>query len=154
VRRRYEVEGTEQTDFPNCAERDARASDGWARVVRPDDPRPQGFIVYGPYADLPSGGYRVTFRLRAEPTSFPGGIGTVDVRARGDVLLASRELAPEDFRDGGWHDLTLSFQSESRPGIEFRLRTAKPRGWVLGADVITLEPEGDPMEVVRAFADR
>ncbi len=139
ARRRYEVEGTEWTEFSNCLERDARASDGHARVVRPDDPRAPGFVVFGPYIRLFSARYRVTFRLRAEPSiSRDEPIGTVDVIQHGGVTVASMELTPEHFPDADWHDIALDFviDAAGADDVEFRVRTAKR--WTLAADVISL----------------
>ncbi len=136
ARRRYEVEGTEQTDFTGCAVPDVTASDGWARVVSPTDPRAAGYIVYGPFLRLPAGAYDVTFRLRAVPMGFAGDIGTVDVHAHPDNTLASTDLTPLNFPDGRWHDVTLSFTVDHEDGLEFRVKTEKH--WLLGADVISL----------------
>lgn len=137
LRRSWEVEGTETTDFPARVERDPTASEGYARVVRPTDRRPAGWVHYGPYVYLPSGEYRVTFRLRAEPTAFGNdAIGVVDVFS-GGVILASHRLTPEDFPDESWKDISLEFEG-GRGGMEFRIRTDKR--WVLWADRISIEP--------------
>jgi hypothetical protein len=137
VRRSYEVEGTEQTDFPNCATRDPGARDGWARVVRRDDPRPPGYVVFGPYIRLPAGAWRVTFRLRAEPHAPDEELGVVDVFRNGRVL-ATRSLAGEDFAQPGWQEITLDFTVDEAwfDALEFRVRTTKRA--TLGADTVTL----------------
>lgn len=146
ARRRYEVEGTEQTDFPNCSVRDARASDGRARVVRADDPRAAGFVVFGPHLRLPGGRWRVTFRLRAEPNGVDGEIGNVDVFRNGQVL-AAMDLSPSQFPDPGWHDVALEFLLTDpwSDAIELRVHTSKRH--TLGADVITLEALDEPAAV-------
>lgn len=139
ARRRYEVEGTEQTEFPNCVEVDPDASDGRARVVRASDPRAPGFVVFGPFIRLFPARYRVNFRLRAEASiSRDEPIGTVDVLAKNGVLIASQELLPEMFPDAQWHDVPVDFAVElgGADEVEFRVRTAKR--WLLGADVISL----------------
>jgi len=145
ARRRYEVESVEQTDFPGCVARDARASDGWARVVGADDPRAPGRVVYGTGLRLMRGRYRVTFRLRAEPAidaSEP--IGFVDVVRTDDAPLARRELTPADFPDADWHDVRVDFEvtAPSTDRVELRVLTA--RRWLLGADEIALSsPDED-----------
>lgn len=153
VRRRYEVEGTEQTEFTNCSVRDPGASDGRARVVSPDDPRPAGWVVFGPFIRLPQGRYRVTFRLRARRAGAARDeIGYVDVFRQPGVTLARRELEPSMFPTGGWRDVTLDFAVDDpggASGLEFRVRTE--RNWELGADVITLRPTEDEAGVVRAM---
>ena len=137
VRRSYEVEGTEQTEFSNCAVRDRGARDGWARVVRRDDPRPPGYVVFGPFIRLPAGAWRVTFRLRAEPHFADEDLGAVDVFRNGRVL-AARPLAGEDFAQPGWHDITLDFTVDEAwlDALEFRVRSTKRA--TLGADTVTL----------------
>jgi uncharacterized membrane protein len=153
ARRRYEVEGTEQTEFPNCSVADARASDGRARVVSPDDPRPAGWMVFGPFIHLPRGHYRVTFRLRARPAGATRDeIGLVDVFRQPGVTLARRDLTPAMFPTAAWRDVSLDFSIEDpggASGMEFRVRTE--RNWELGADVISLAPTEDEDAVVRAF---
>lgn len=153
VHRRYEVEGTEQTEFTNCSVADARASDGRARVVSPDDPRPAGWMVFGPFIHLPTGRYRVTFRLRARRAGAARDeIGLVDVFHQPGVTLARRELVPSMFPTGEWRDVSLDFSIEEpggAGGLEFRVRTE--RNWELGADVISLSPTEDEAGVVRAF---
>jgi hypothetical protein len=139
LRRTFEVEGTETTDFPNAVERDPGASDGYARVVRPIDRRPAGWLMFGPYVRLPAGRFRVTWRLRADPTGFEGEIGHVDVFANGHTLAFHR-LAPEDFPDGNWRDVSLEFDG-GRGGLEFRVHADK--GWLLAADRVSLEPLSD-----------
>lgn len=149
LRRTYEVEGTQQTSFPNCVERDPAASDGRARVVWPTDPRPPGWVVHGPEVRLPRGRWTVRFRLKAIPTRFEGSIGRVDVYARGR-MLAQRELAPGDFPDRGWRDIPLGFESSGYDELEFRVRT--DLRWVLGADVISLRAD-DEDAAVRAIME-
>ena len=153
VRRRYEVEGTEQTEFTNCSVRDASASDGRARVVTPDDPRPAGWLVFGPFIHLPQGRYRVTFRLRAQRSgAVRDEIGFVDVFRQPGVTLARRDLTPVMFPTAGWRDVTVEFSVDEpggASGMEFRVRTE--RNWELGADVISLSPAEDEPGVVRAF---
>ena len=153
VHRRYEVEGTEQTEFTNCSVADARASDGRARVVSPDDPRPAGWMAFGPFIHLPAGRYRVTFRLRARRAGAARDeIGLVDVFHQPGVTLARRELVPSMFPADGWRDVTLDFAIEDpggAGGLEFRVRTE--RNWELGADVISLSPTEDEEGVVRDF---
>ncbi len=153
VRRRYEVEGTEQTEFTNCSVRDARASDGRARVVTPDDPRPAGWLVFGPFIHLPQGRYRVTFRLRAQRSgAVRDEIGSVDVFRQPGVTLVRRDLTPTMFPTAGWRDVTVDFsvdEPSGASGMEFRVRTE--RNWELGADVISLSPAEDEPGVVRAF---
>lgn len=139
ARRRYEVEGTEWTEFPNCAERDADASDGWARVVRASDPRAPGFVVFGPFVRLFPARYRVTFRLRAEPSiSRDEPIGTLDVMMKGGVVISTLELLPEMFQDAAWHEIPVDFTVDltGADEVEFRVRTAKR--WLLAADVVSL----------------
>ena len=151
--RRYEVEGTEQTEFPNCSVRDASASDGRARVVPSDDPRPSGWVVFGPFIHLPQGHYRVTFRLRAERAgAVRDEIGFVDIFRQPGVTLAHRDLTPSMFPTGAWRDVALDFsidETGGASGLEFRVRTE--RNWALGADVISLSPTEDEAGVVRAF---
>jgi hypothetical protein len=153
VNRRYEVEGTEQTEFPNCSVADASASDGRARVVTPDEPRPAGWMVYGPFIRLPRGQWRVTFRLRARRAGAARDeIGFVDVFRQPGVTMARRDLTPAMFPDGAWRDVTLDVTIDEpggAAGLEFRVRTE--RNWELGADVISLSPAGDPDDAVRAF---
>lgn len=153
VNRRYEVEGTEQTEFSNCSVRDPGASDGRARVVSPDDPRPPGWMVYGPFIRLPQGRWRVTFRLRARRAGAQGDdIGLVDVFRQSGVTIAHRRLTPEMFPTAGWRDVTLEFELDEpggAGGLEFRVRT--DRSWELGADVITLSPAADEAAMVRAM---
>ena len=153
VHRRYEVEGTEQTEFPNCSVRDAGASDGRARVVSPDDPRPAGWLVFGPFIHLPQGRYRVTFRLRARPAgATTREIGYVDVFRQPGVTQARRDLTPGMFPSPAWRDVSLDFAIDEpggASGLEFRVRTE--RNWELGADVISLDPADDEAAAVRAF---
>lgn len=153
VNRRYEVEGTEQTEFPNCSVRDASASDGRARVVSPDDPRPAGWMLFGPFIRLPQGQYRVTFRLKARRAGAQRDeIGYVDVFRQPGVTLARRDLVPSLFPTAMWRDVTLEFSIDDpggAAGLEFRVHTE--RNWELGADVITLRPAGDEAAAVRAF---
>lgn len=153
VHRRYEVEGTEQTEFPNCSVRDASASDGRARVVSPDDPRPSGWMAFGPFIHLPQGRYRVTFRLRAQRSgAVRDEIGLVDVFRQPGVTLARRDLTPSMFPTAAWRDVTLEFSVEETGGangLEFRVRT--DRNWELGADAISLSPTEDEEGIVRAF---
>jgi uncharacterized membrane protein len=153
VNRRYEVEGTEQTEFPNCSVRDASASDGRARVVSSDDPRPSGWVVFGPFIHLPQGHYRVTFRLRAERAgAVRDEIGFVDIFRQPGVTIAHRDLTPSMFPTGAWRDVALDFSIDEpggAGGLEFRVRTE--RNWTLGADVISLSPTEDEAGVVRAF---
>ncbi len=155
VNRRYEVEGTEQTDFPNCSVGDPSASDGRARVVSAEDPRPPGLIVFGPFIALPPGRWRVTFRLKATPgeRAFDG-VGVVDVFARPGVAMVTRDLTARDFPDGAWRDIPLEFfvPSDGAEGVEFRVRTH--RTWNLGADVISLSTMDDPQDVVRSIIVR
>jgi hypothetical protein len=148
VRRSYEVEGTEQTDFPNCAVRDRGARDGWARVVRRDDPRPAGYVVFGPFIRLPAGAWRVTFRLRAEPHAADEELGVVDVFRNGRVL-ASRTLTGADFSQPGWQDLTLDFTIDEAwfDAMEFRVRTT--RRATLGADTVTLRANDEAAALSR-----
>lgn len=154
LHRRYEVEGTEQTEFSNCSVRDPSASDGRARVVSPDDPRPGGWMVYGPFVRLPQGRYRVTFRLRARRAGAAfDEIGLVDVFRQPGVTIAQRRLTPDLFPTPEWRDVTLDFSLDEpggAGGLEFRVRT--DRNWELGADVITLSPAGDDDDaLVRAI---
>ncbi len=146
ARRRYEVEGTEWTEFPNCAERDADASDGWARVVRANDPRGAGYVMFGPYIRLFPARYRVTFRMRAEPSiSRDEPIATVDVLTKGGVVIATRELDSETFPDGRWRDVPLDFAVElaGADDVEFRVRTAKR--WLVGVDFVSLSSPDEEM---------
>ncbi|MFO0629577.1 MAG: hypothetical protein U0325_28635 [Polyangiales bacterium] len=148
ARRAYEVEGTEQTDFPNCAVRDGAAHDGWARVVRRDDPRPAGYVVFGPYIRLPAGGWRVTFRVRAEPHDRDEDLGVVDVFRNGRVLT-SHTLTGADFGGPGWQDLTLDFTVDEAwfDALEFRVRTTKRA--TLGVDTISLRANDEAAAVSR-----
>lgn len=148
VRRSYEVEGTEQTDFPNCAARDRGARDGWARVVRRDDPRPPGYVVFGPFIRLPAGAWRVTFRLRAEPHAPDEELGVLDVFRNGRVL-ATRPLVGEDFAQPGWQDLTLDFTVDEAwfDALEFRVRTTKRA--TLGADTVSLRATDEAAALTR-----
>lgn len=147
LRRRYEVEGTEWTDFTGSAERDASASDGWARVVRPTDPRGAGWMVFGPFVKLPPGRYVVRFRLRAEPSGIPGDVGAVDVHATPEVVLASRRLWARDFADAGWREIALPFTVEAQENLEFRVYTS--HRWLLAADTISLAVDGDEEAALR-----
>lgn len=148
LRRRYEVEGTEQTDFPNCAVRDPRASDGWARVVRYDDPRPAGYLVFGPFIRLPAGAWRVSFRLRAEPRYPDDEVGVVDVFRSGRVL-ATRTLLGEDFDGDGWRDISLDFSVDEAwyDGLEFRVRTS--RRVTFGVDRVSLRAVDEAAALAR-----
>ncbi len=151
VRRRYEVEGTEQTDFPNCSESVPGASDTRARVVRATDPRPPGFVVFGPFLRLPMGRYRVTFRLRSTDVRGGGGeLGEVDVFVRPGRPVAARALTPEVLPEGAWRDVVVPFEvgPGGYDGVEFRVRTSK-RG-TLAADVISLAAD-DEDAVVRGM---
>jgi hypothetical protein len=134
--------------------RDPRASDGWARVVAADDPRPAGLVVYGTGLRLMRGRYRATFRLRAEPAIDPAEpIGRVDVFRPGVPPLAERELAARDFPDDDWHDVGVDFEvtAPSVDRVELRVRT--DRRWLLGADTIALtSPDEDA--VVRQMTSR
>lgn len=146
LHREWEVEGTEQTDFPSCVEADPEAGDGYARVVRPTDRRPAGFVHFGPYVHLPAGRYRAVFRLRAVPTAFGGTIGRVDV-FDGGRTLGAHDLTPEDFPDAQWQSIGVEFSSQGEHGLEFRIRTDK--NWVLGADRISVEPLDDEVVLLR-----
>ncbi|MEZ4392185.1 MAG: DUF2079 domain-containing protein [Polyangiales bacterium] len=148
ARRRYEVEGTEQTDFPNCAVRDARASDGWARVVRDDDPRPPGFVVFGPFIRLPAGAWRVSFRLRAEPRHADDEVAQLDVFRNGRVL-AARTLLGRDFDAPGWRDFSLEFSVDEAwfDALEFRVRTTRQA--TLGADYVSLRAVNESEAMAR-----
>lgn len=155
VNRRYEIEGTEQTDFSNCSVSDPTASDGRARVVSVEDPRPPGLVVFGPFISLPPGRWRVTFRLKATPGERHfSSVGLVDVFVRPGVPLVSRDLTAEDFPDASWQDITVDFVSPSDglDGVEFRVRTF--RTWTLGADVISLSTLEDPQNIVRSLIVR
>jgi hypothetical protein len=146
ARRRYEVEGTEWTEFTNCVEHDPTASDGRARVVRVDDPRAAPFVVFGPFIHLPPARYQVSFRLRAEPTIHRDEpIGAVDVFARG-VVIATRDLEASMFENPTWRDITLDFTLGGyTEEIEFRVHTT--RRWLLGADVISLSTPDEDLVV-------
>jgi len=151
VRRRYEVEGTEQSDFPNCSESVPGASDTRARVVRTSDPRPAGFVVFGPFLRLPEGRYRVTFRLRASDVrAGVGELGEVDVFVRPGRPVAVRMLTTTLLPDGRWQDVVVPFEvgPGGYEGVEFRVRTTK-RG-TLSADVISLAAD-DEDAVVRGM---
>lgn len=150
VRRRYEVEGTEQSDFPNCSEAVAGASDTRARVVRVGDPRPPGFVVFGPFLRLPEGRYRVTFRLRATDVRGTGGdFGEVDVFVRPGHPIAGRALTPEVLPPGAWRDVVVHFEvgPGGHEGVEFRVRTTKRA--TLGADFIALAADEEDVVVRR-----
>jgi uncharacterized membrane protein len=146
--RRYEVEGTEDTDFRHAIEADRDASDGYARVVHPTDRRTGRWVVFGPYVDLPRGAYRVTYRLRAGAATFPGDLGEVDVFQNGRVV-SHHVLVEDDFPDAAWHDVSLTFDSAGGGGFEFRVRTGKSA--LLGADRISIDAEGDDAEVLRRW---
>ncbi len=153
VRRRYEVEGTEQTEFSNCSVADPRASDGRARVVSPGDPRPPGFLVFGPFIHLPPGRWEVTFRLAARRLGAPtDAIGYVDVFRQPGVTLVRRDLEPSMFRAPGWVDVRLEFTLDGprgADGLEFRVHTE--RMWELGADVVSFRAVDDEDGAVRAM---
>ncbi len=140
LRRSYEVEGTEQTDYPNAIESDPDASDGYARVVRPTDRRSGQWVVFGPYIRLPPGHWTVTFRVRAEPTRFPADIGAVDIFSQGRTIV-NHALTPEDVEGGRWHDVPLEFDSIGASDLEFRVRT--DHGWILAADRISLRVDDE-----------
>lgn len=139
ARRRYEVEGTEQSDFSNCSEAVTGASDGRARVVRADDPRPPGFVVFGPFLRLPPGDYEVTFRMMARDFRAGDGLlGEADVFVRPGRPVAARALTRALFASGGWVDVTVPFSSPDGwlDGVEFRIRSTLRA--TLVADVISL----------------
>lgn len=148
ARRRYEVEGTEQTDFPNCSVADTAASDGRARVVRDDDPRPPGFVVFGPFIRLPSGTWQVRYRLRAGSYHPDDELAQIDVFRNGRVL-AARTLLGREFTGGGWREFTLEFTIDEPwfDALEFRVRTT--RRATLGADTISIVANDEAAAVAR-----
>ena len=98
-------------------------------------------LVYGPYASLLPGAYRVTYRLKHDGSVTPGTIATLDVFSNSaGGALASRDVQTSDFSaEGHYQDLILDLETQQRyDDLEFRV-LYKGLG-TLAADTIRVTP--------------
>lgn len=112
--------------------RDNQASGGLARVAEGSLPltEDRGAAIFGPYAALLPGKYRVSYRLKLDaPSSRSGSIATVDVfsTAMGGAL-AGQEIMAQDFAaPGQWQDFNLEVEiPDAMDDVEYRVLYAGP----------------------------
>jgi uncharacterized membrane protein len=130
-------------DLGQTNQPDAEATSGQSRVVRAADLRNADLrsAVYGPYASLLAGRYRVTFRMKTEANVGGTRLAGVDVFSNeaGGSLVAE-EIEPSQFaQPGAYQDFTL--QLDLRKPIqdaEFRVIYYGPE--TLSIDQINLVP--------------
>jgi hypothetical protein len=98
---------------------DASGGRAWGAGVDGDKP---GFLIYGPYADMPAGDYVAFFRIKI--TEEPGDdlLAHLDAsNAQGNEILAERDLTTAEPLGNGYVQVPLAFH---HPGgkLECRLR--------------------------------
>jgi len=130
---RYEAED-QPSDLADAPVADAQASGGKARMAVPADgssrQRADGKsgLVFGPYADLPPGKFRVDFRLKVDATPRAERVATVDVFTfrDGGVPRAAREIQGIEFGAANQYQLfDLEFESDKPlEDVEFRVQYA------------------------------
>ena len=105
-----------------------------------------GIVVYGPYAYLPAGEYRATFRLRRGAGSGASCV-VIDVSAESDSATGAwiadyprRTLSPQVIPLGYAADFALQFESTGARGFEFRVNEQ------CGGDVIVEWIEVAPID--------
>jgi uncharacterized membrane protein len=113
---------------------DSEAYDGWAWMVRHDDPA--GCALYGPYVHLEPGGYTVNFRIKKKGVSDRNFAALEVVELDGETV---RGRAFVRGRSHGYHDVTLPVELKSGKNTEFRCNTMG--GGELWIDRIWLEKE-------------
>jgi uncharacterized membrane protein len=132
------------SDFTGPSEQDNAASGGQARVADWALPHleARSAAVYGPYASLLPGKYRVSFRLKLEPGSARHGkVATVDIFSTTmGGALAGQNIAVQDFASPGrYQDFSVEVEiPKTLDDLEYRVLYAGPeRLWV---DVVEITP--------------
>lgn len=126
---------------------DPEARSGQARISATaggSEDAPPG-LVFGPYATLLPGRYRVEFRLKLLDEGLVGPVATVDVFSyAAGGLLAQRDLDGSDFAASGpYQAFPLEFQTgQLLPDVEFRVGHRGPGA--LAADTISVTYLGPP----------
>lgn len=93
---------------PGQVREDGQASGGKAVVVSRQ--APAGDIIYGQYDYLPAGRYLARFRLKLAEVRGQGPVARLDVAKSGGQTLASRQVRPQDLKDGGYQELEVAFE--------------------------------------------
>ncbi|MBV8848830.1 MAG: FkbM family methyltransferase [Methylobacteriaceae bacterium] len=84
----------------------------------------RGHAVYGPYESLPSGRYKVTFRLEADALGDDTALALVDVAAEfGQRLLAYDFVFASQFQSGV-AEIELPFEISDSAALEYRVHVA------------------------------
>lgn len=93
----------------------ARYNEGAERIGR--------YLVYGPYAPIKPGKYKVTYRLKVRRIDSKP-VAKLDVTAnQGSVILAERLLKAGDFKKAQtYQDFYLGFKLENDTEVEFRVQ--------------------------------
>jgi hypothetical protein len=141
---KFEAEGL-SSDFNSSQSPDIQASDGSARVVDRSTSHAEGknAAIYGPYASLLPGRYRVSYRLKLDtPSSRRGPLASVDVfsTALGGAL-AGQEVLVEDFiAPGQYQDFVFDLEiGKPLDDVEYRVLYDGPeRLWVDAVEVTPL----------------
>jgi len=154
ARPRVEAELSEETGFVSGAHDDEDASNGGFLRASPDAARGPDYLLYGPFARVEAGAYRMTYRLRWAPwgvLSSPGSAlgpapdkvaATIDVVVdRGRKRRASRDLTVAELAADAatWRDFTLDVRLE--PGDnDLEMRVFWHGVGRLDVDVVLAEP--------------
>jgi uncharacterized membrane protein len=139
---RYEAEN-QPGDYGRHNQADPSASGGMARVGRPDLPHDPGKngLVYGPYAPLLPGKYRVIFWLKLTGAPATGKIATLDVfSSAAGGPLAGTDVPAADFKPGDqYQPFVVDLETDRTwSDLEYRVNYAgKGQLWV---DYIQIEP--------------
>ncbi len=84
----------------------------------------KGYLTYGPWIQLDTGNYDISFRLKTSKNTDDDIIGKLEVTTKNvDTPLASRDLKYEDFPEANkFYDIALSFDTD-KPLDEIEFKT-------------------------------
>ena len=135
------------------------ASEGVARRITPDLVNASGktAIVFGPYARLYPGRYRVNFLMKLEGNPGSGPLATVDVYSHldGGNPRAAREISAADFtRPGAYQPITLELDlGQTLDDVEFRaMYGGSGELWLDAIEVVPLAVQLPPEAAGREYS--
>jgi len=139
----YELPKTEILEAENMsgeiggARKDKSASGGKIRTNTVKDEA--GYLISGPYADLPAGKYQLDFVLRAKSEFNPEALLDFDVFSEsGGRTYQSKTVAAKDLKENDFTNITLQLDlAQSASNLEFRLKT--PGGVSVDIDYLRLK---------------
>jgi uncharacterized membrane protein len=130
---------------------DPQASQGVARVSQGKPPGQEDDVglLFGPYAQMQPGRYRVTYRLKLAEPGLAGRVATIDVfsHAAGGPLASADLDAAQFLTPGRYQDFAVEFEiEEPLSSVEFRVLHSGLGTLAVDVVQVTFLPDGLPGE--------